>query len=94
MDWPLALAAVALRVEAGKISSARVLMGHVAPIPWRSEEAEQALVGKTISEGTAQAAADAAVSKATSLSRNRYKIQLARVAVKRAILQAGRGGVR
>ena len=94
MDWPLALAAVALRVEAGKISSARVLMGHVAPIPWRSEEAEQALVGKALGEEAAQAAADAAVSKATSLGRNRYKIQLARVAVKRAILQAGRGGVR
>jgi xanthine dehydrogenase YagS FAD-binding subunit len=94
MDWPLALASVALRIEGGKVSSARVLMGHVAPIPWRSEEAEQALMGKAITEEVAQAAAEAAVSKATSLGRNRYKIQLARVAVKRAILEAGRGGTR
>jgi xanthine dehydrogenase YagS FAD-binding subunit len=94
MDWPLALASVALRIEGGKVSSARVLMGHVAPIPWRSEEAEQALMGKAITEEVAQAAAEAAVSKATSLGRNRYKIQLARVAVKRAILEAVRGGTR
>lgn len=94
MDWPLALASVALRIEGGKVSSARVLMGHVAPIPWRSEEAEQALMGKAITEEVAQAAAEAAISKATSLGRNRYKIQLARVAVKRAILEAGRGGAR
>jgi xanthine dehydrogenase YagS FAD-binding subunit len=94
MDWPLAIASVVLRMEGGKVSSARVLMGHVAPIPWRSQEAEQALMGKAITEEVAQAAADAAVSKATSLGRNRYKIQLARVAVKRAILEAGRGGTR
>lgn len=94
MDWPLAIASVALRVEGGKVSSARVLMGHVAPIPWRSGEAEQALMGKAITEEVAQAAAEAAVSKATSLGRNRYKIQLARVAVKRAILEAVRGGTR
>ena len=94
MDWPLALAAVALRIEGGKVGSARVLMGHVAPVPWRSEEAEQALMGKAITEEVAQSAAEAAVAKATSLGRNRYKIQLARVAVKRAILQAVRGGGR
>jgi xanthine dehydrogenase YagS FAD-binding subunit len=92
MDWPLALASVALRMQAGKVSSARVVMGHVAPIPWRSEDAEQALMGNAVTEETAQAAADAAVSKATSLGRNRYKIQLARVAVKRAILATARGG--
>jgi len=48
-------------------------------------------VGKTISEQTAQAAGEAAVSQAKPLSRNGYKIQLARVAVKRAILQAAQG---
>jgi len=94
LDWPLATASVALKIDGDKVSAARIVLGHVAPIPWRSPEAEAALVGKTISEATAQAAGEAAVSKAKALSGNGYKIQLARVAVKRAILDAARGGAR
>jgi xanthine dehydrogenase YagS FAD-binding subunit len=88
MDWPLAIASVALSFSGNKVSSARVVMGQVAPVPWRSKEAEAALVGKAISEESAKAAGDAAVSGAKSLGRNSYKIQLARVAVKRAVLAA------
>jgi xanthine dehydrogenase YagS FAD-binding subunit len=69
-------------------------MGYVAPKPWISTEAEQALAGKTISEDSADAAGQAAVSGAKNLSKNAYKIQLARVAVKRAILQAAHGAPR
>ncbi|MEN3331654.1 MAG: xanthine dehydrogenase YagS FAD-binding subunit [Blastocatellia bacterium] len=94
LDWPLATASVALKMDGDKVSAARVALGHVAPIPWRSREAEAALVGKTISEATAQAAGEAAVSQAKALSSNGYKIQLARVAVKRAILDAARGGAK
>jgi xanthine dehydrogenase YagS FAD-binding subunit len=94
LDWPLAAASVALKMDGDKVSAARVALGHVAPIPWRSREAEAALIGKTISEATAQAAGEAAVSKAKALSSNGYKIQLARVAVKRAILDAARGGAK
>lgn len=94
MDWPLALASVALSLNGNKVRSARVVMGYVAPVPWRSKEAEEALVGKAITEDTAKAAGEAAVTGAKSLGRNGYKIQLARVAVKRAILEAARGGAR
>jgi xanthine dehydrogenase YagS FAD-binding subunit len=92
LDWPLATASVALKMSGDKVSAARVVLGHVAPTPWRSPEAEAALAGKSINEETAQAAGEAAVSKAKALSGNGYKIQLARVAVKRAILDAARGG--
>jgi xanthine dehydrogenase YagS FAD-binding subunit len=94
MDWPLALASVALKMSGNKVTSARVVMGHVAPVPWRSQEAEAALVGKAISEEVAKAAGDQAVANAKSLGQNGYKIQLARVAVKRAILEAAKGGAR
>ena len=94
MDWPLALASVALTLNGNKVRSAKVVMGYVAPVPWRSKEAEESLVGKTISEETAKAAGEAAVSGAKSLGRNAYKIQLARVAVKRAILAAATGGAK
>ena len=70
------------------VQSARVVMGAVAPIPWRSPAAEQALAGKTITEETAAAAAEAALQGARPLSENAYKIQVAKTAVKRAILRA------
>jgi xanthine dehydrogenase YagS FAD-binding subunit len=84
-DWPLAVAAVALNTSA---KSARVVLGHVAPVPWPSPEAEQALAGQSINADTAQKAAEAALQNAKPLSQNAYKVQLARVAVKRAILKA------
>ena len=94
MDWPLALAAVVLNLKGGKVSSARVMMGAVAPIPWRSKEAEAALIGRTVNEEVATAAGQAAVANAKSLGHNGYKIQLARVAVKRAIMSAMEGGTK
>jgi len=94
MDWPLALAAVVLNMKDGKVKTARVVMGAVAPIPWRSTEAEESLIGKAVTEEVAQSAASAAVANAKSLGRNGYKIQLARVAVKRAIMTAVNGGMK
>jgi xanthine dehydrogenase YagS FAD-binding subunit len=94
LDWPLAAASVVLRMAGRKVESARVVLGHVAPVPWPSPEAEQALAGKVISEEVAEAAGNAAVEKAKSLSMNRYKIQLAKIAVKRAVLAAAKGGER
>jgi len=90
-DWPYATAAVALALNNanGAVSRARIVMGHVAPVPWISAEAAEALVGQRITPETADAAGKAAVAKAKSLGHNTQKIQLARVAVKRAILKAG-----
>ena len=92
LDWPLAAAAVVLNLSGKTVKSARVVLGHVAPVPWPSPEAEAALAGKTVSESVADEAGKAAVAKATPLSKNSYKVQLARVAVKRAILAAAEGG--
>ena len=91
-DWPLASAAVVLTMDGSTVKTARVVMGHVAPIPWVSKEAADALVGKSISDETAMTAANAAVAQAKSLGKNKYKITLAKVAVKRAVLNAAKGG--
>jgi xanthine dehydrogenase YagS FAD-binding subunit len=65
----------------------------VAPTPWRAAAAEKALAGKALATATIEQAAKCAVDDATPLSRNAYKVQLARVAVKRALLEAaGRKG--
>ena len=91
LDFPMAAASVVLDIVEGTVSSARVVLGHVAPTPWRSEAAEQAITGQAVTEETAAAAGDAATAGATPMSRNGYKVQLTRVAVKRAILAAARG---
>jgi xanthine dehydrogenase YagS FAD-binding subunit len=87
-DWPLAMASVALAMQGQNVRSARIIMGAVAPVPWRSAAAEGALAGKRMSEQVAMAAADAAVAAAKPMSGNAYKVQIARTAVKRAILKA------
>jgi xanthine dehydrogenase YagS FAD-binding subunit len=87
-DWPLAQASVTLLMDRSLVKSARVVLGHVAPVPLISNEAAQALVGKPITAETAMAAASASVSQAKPLSHNKYKITLTKAAVKRAILQA------
>jgi xanthine dehydrogenase YagS FAD-binding subunit len=87
-DWPIAFATVLLSLSGSTVKSARVVMGAVAPIPWRSRPAEDALLGKTITETTAAAAAEAALKDARPLRQNAYKIDVAKVAVKRAILRA------
>jgi xanthine dehydrogenase YagS FAD-binding subunit len=70
------------------VKSARIVMGAVAPVPWRVPAAERALAGKTIDEAVAAQVAAAAVAGAKPLSGNAYKIQIARTAVKRALLKA------
>ena len=88
LDWPLATASVALKMNGSKVGSARVVLGHVAPTPWPAAAAEKALAGKAIDEATAEEAAATAVDGAQPLSQNGYKVQLAKVAVKRALLEA------
>ncbi len=90
LDWPLAAAGVALKMQAGKVASARIVLGHVAPIPWPATDAEKWLAGQSLSEIAAAKAGEEAVRGARPLSGNAYKVQLARVAVKRALLAAAR----
>jgi xanthine dehydrogenase YagS FAD-binding subunit len=57
-------------------------------VPWRSQAAEKALVGKSVTAETAAAAAEAALTGAQPMSQNAYKVPVAKTAVERAILQA------
>jgi xanthine dehydrogenase YagS FAD-binding subunit len=87
-DWPLAAAAVNLVMSGPTVKSARIVIGAVAPIPWRVPAAERVLAGKAVTEALAVEAANAAVAGARPMSGNAYKIQIAKTAVKRAILAA------
>lgn len=90
LDWPLAAASVVLHMKGNSIASAKVVLGHVAPKPWDSADAAKALAGKSVTTDSAEAAGKAAVAGAQPLSQNAYKVSLARVAVKRALLDAAK----
>jgi xanthine dehydrogenase YagS FAD-binding subunit len=64
-------------------------MGAVAPIPWRAPEAEAALKGAPLDITRAKAAAEVALKDAQPMSDNAYKVTIAKVMVRRAILRAG-----
>jgi xanthine dehydrogenase YagS FAD-binding subunit len=89
-DWPLAAAAVNLVMSGSTVKTARVVLGAVAPTPWRAQAAERVLAGKAITEAVATEAANAALAGARPMSGNAYKIQIAKTAVKRAIMAASR----
>lgn len=87
-EAPLVAAAAALRIEGGVVKSARVVLGQVAPRPWESREASECLIGQPINPDSAETAGRLAVAAASPLKDNQFKVQLAAVAVKRAILKA------
>ena len=89
LDWSLATASVALEMTPdNKVGQARIVLGQVAPMPWIAVEAGELLKGKRIDVALAAKAGDAAVKNAVALEKNRYKIQLTKVAVKRALIAA------
>jgi xanthine dehydrogenase YagS FAD-binding subunit len=88
LDWPLVTASVALHMSGSSVGQAHVVLGHVAPTPWVATEAQSALAGKSLTPDVIDAAAKAAVVGAQPLSGNSYKVKLASVAVKRALLEA------
>ena len=87
LAWDHAIVAVDTIVESsgGVVRNARVVMGGVAPIPWRAVRAEQALKGKTLTGPVMRLAGEAAVTHARPLSQNEYKIRLTRNLVRQAL---------
>jgi xanthine dehydrogenase YagS FAD-binding subunit len=82
-DWPLTMACVA-RLK----KKWRVCLGAVAPIPWLSKPAMEVLGERDVTPELAAAAGEAAAADAEPMTENRYKVQLVKVATKRALLAA------
>ncbi|MET0535808.1 MAG: FAD binding domain-containing protein [Steroidobacter sp.] len=87
-DWPTCDVAVLLRMDGNVIAEARIVMGWVAPTPRRATESERMLVGRELNESTAAEAARAAVSGATPLAKNVYKVRVLETVVRRKLLAA------
>jgi xanthine dehydrogenase YagS FAD-binding subunit len=89
--WAFALVSVAarLRVEAGVVTDARLVLGGVAPIPWRATAAEGELIGHAPTAERFTRAAEAALAGAEPLAHNRYKVPLAQSLIRRALMTLG-----
>jgi xanthine dehydrogenase YagS FAD-binding subunit len=89
-SYEFALVSVALVVEAqdGTITNVRVALGGVAPKPWRSAEAEAALLGQPATPAQFRVAADAALADATPRGHNNFKIELAKRTLVRTLTDA------
>jgi len=77
-EFALASAAVVLGVDGGRIHHARVALGGVGTRPWRSPEAEHALLGQPATSASFAVAAEAALHDARPQSENGFKVELAR----------------
>ena len=88
-DWPLCDVAIAVRTGAGRpVEAARIVLGSVAPVPWRAKAAEAALQQLTkIDPAGVRAVGQAAVQGATPLGKNSYKVALCQGLVARAAFE-------
>ena len=93
LDWPLAAASVALKMKGSTVVSAQVVLGHVAPTPWMRPRRRRRWPAKTITAGDGGSGRQSRGGRARSRSaRTLTRCTLARVAVKRALLDGARKG--
>ncbi len=86
-EFALASAAVAVKQKSGRIEFVRVALGGVGAVPWRSHEAEKALLGKAATVANFRAAAEAALHGARPQSQNGFKVELSKRCLTHALTQ-------
>jgi xanthine dehydrogenase YagS FAD-binding subunit len=80
-------AAIVLEMDQATCRSARIVLGGVAPIPWRLRDVEGLLAGQRITPELAAKAAEASIAGARPLQKNAYKIPLTKGVVRRTLLE-------
>jgi len=87
-EFALASAAVVLTIAGGNVRRARIALGGVGTKPWRSPEAEAALIGRPTNDATFRQAAEAALQGAKPQSENKFKVELAKRCLTHALRTA------
>ncbi|HSK62236.1 MAG TPA: FAD binding domain-containing protein, partial [Pyrinomonadaceae bacterium] len=89
LDFALASVAAAVQLGSNRaVREARIVLGGVAPVPWRVPKAEAFLVGKSLTPEVLAEAAKIALADAEPLSKNAYKVPLTQTLVRRALSKA------
>ena len=91
-SFALVSVATALEIVGEEIKTARIALGGVAHKPWRAMEAEQFLMGKIANQSDFEQAAAIALKNAQPLAHNRFKIELSKRAIRRALAVSAKGG--
>jgi xanthine dehydrogenase YagS FAD-binding subunit len=86
IDFPIVNCAAMIAVSRKKVISARICLNAVYVKPYRAFKAEEAIIGKTISEANAEGAGVAGVAAAKPMTHNAYMVPVAKTMIKRAIL--------
>jgi xanthine dehydrogenase YagS FAD-binding subunit len=88
IDFPLVSCAAVVTSAGGTVSKASIVLGGVYNSPKRATDAETSITGKAVGTATADAAgaATATVATASALPANKYKVQIAKTLIKRALL--------
>jgi xanthine dehydrogenase YagS FAD-binding subunit len=85
LDFAISSVAAVLQMQGKRVQKASIVLGGVAPVPWRSREAEAELEGKELNESTILKASKAAVAKAEPMTHNSYKVLLTQNLIRRAL---------
>jgi xanthine dehydrogenase YagS FAD-binding subunit len=89
LDFALASVAAAVQLAPDKsVRAARIVLGGVAPIPWRVPDAENYLTGKSLNPEVLAEAGKIALAQAKPLEKNAYKVPLTQTLVRRAVAKA------
>jgi len=89
LDFAMASVAAAVQLSGNTVKEARIVLGGVAPIPWRVPAAEKYLSGKALTKEVMNETAQLALADAKPLEKNAYKVPLAQTLVRRALATAG-----
>ena len=89
LDFAMSAVAVALEMNGKTVKDVRIVLGGVAPIPWRVPDAEKFVIGKELTNDVLQEAGKIALARAEPLDNNAYKIPLTKTLVRRALAKAG-----
>jgi xanthine dehydrogenase YagS FAD-binding subunit len=84
-EFALVSVACAVELSGGRIAQARVALGGVGTVPWRSRDAESALAGAVPDDGAFRSAAESALAGARPREHNGFKVELAKRAIVRAL---------
>jgi xanthine dehydrogenase YagS FAD-binding subunit len=89
LDFAMSAVAAAVQMSGKTVKDARIVLGGVAPIPWRVPDAEKFLVGKSLTKEVLEEAGKIALAGAKPLEKNAYKVPLTQTLVRRALAKAG-----
>lgn len=90
--FALVSVAAALEVSGEQIRNARIAVGGVAHKPWRAIEVEKFLIGKKADKSIFEQAAEMALKDAKPLANNKFKVELSKRVIRRALAVSAKGG--